>query len=149
MEGVYNDAGHDDSSANSLPHSRDINPDLSKAPEFYCCDIFNCRRPCRFDSLTLPDCLCKLTGCRRGEEVSTVLISYRGKEACRETTGHSSTTTFLNRRDTDSHCARIIEPNCYSVSNCGQPFGHYLLHNDSVPFRKVYKFFQIGKDSRN
>jgi len=123
MKGVYHDSGHDVSSASPLPNSGDINPDLSEAAELYCCNLFNRRRPCGFDSLTLPDWLSKFAGCGRCEEESTVLISYRGKEACRETTRHSSTATFLNRRDPDSHRARIIEPNCCGVPDCCRPLG--------------------------
>ncbi len=68
MKGVCYDDGHDDSSASPFSHSGDINSDLSKAAELYCGDLFNCRRPCRVDSITLPDFLSRLAGGRRGEK---------------------------------------------------------------------------------
>ena len=76
MKGVHHDDGHDVSSASPFFNSRDIDFDLSKAVELYCRNLFNRRRPCRVDSLTLLDCLSKPTGTERGEEETTVLVSH-------------------------------------------------------------------------
>ena len=78
MEGVHNDNGHDDASADSLPHRRDTHPDFPKAPELYCGDLFNYRRHRRFASLMLVDCLSEVAGRGRGKEES--LFSFHTEE---------------------------------------------------------------------
>ncbi len=75
MKGVCYDDGHDDSSASPFSHSGDINSDLSKAAELYCGDLFNCRRPCRVDSITLPDFFPDLQEAEGAKR--TVLFSFR------------------------------------------------------------------------
>ena len=120
MGGVHNDDGHDDASAYSFPHCRDTHPDFPKAFELYCGDLFDCRRHCRSPSLMRVDCLSKVGGRGRERRRTAVVISYRRKEAHREITRHSSAPAFTNRRRTDSHRARIIEPDCCSVPDrCG------------------------------
>jgi hypothetical protein len=52
-----NDNGDDDSPANPFSHRGDIDPDLSEATELHRCDLFDRRRPCRLNSLTVPGCL--------------------------------------------------------------------------------------------
>jgi len=69
MKGVSNDNSYDDAPAASLPHCGDTHPDFSKAPELYCRDLFDCRRPCRLVSLTpLLDCSSEFAGRGKDEE---------------------------------------------------------------------------------
>ena len=81
MKGVHNDDGHDDASANSLPHRRDTHPDLSKTPELYCGDLFDYCGHCRVASLTLVDCSSEIAGRGKSEE-ELLFSSYPGERRC-------------------------------------------------------------------
>jgi hypothetical protein len=141
------DNNHDDSPANPFPNRGGINPDLSEATELHRCDIFNRRRPCGLNSLTVPG---SLPARCRNEPGQTTLseLEWRSfedsweKEGCHEATYPSPITTFLDRRHTDSNHARLTELTCCNISNCCcRSIGRPPSGNGLILFPEVYKFF--------